>query len=87
MSDAPPTKKVKLSWAEEKELDGIMAAIGAAEDKVSAIEAELANPATFSDDGTNARALTADLERAKADAERMTARWEELEAKKTAAKG
>jgi ABC transport system ATP-binding/permease protein len=86
-ASAPPTKKVKLSWAEEKELDGIMDAIGAAEDKVSAIEAELANPDTFSDDGTKARALTADLERAKAEAERLTARWEELEAKKTAAKG
>jgi ATP-binding cassette subfamily F protein uup len=79
-------KKTKLTWNEERELEGIMDAIGAAEDRVAAIEAELAKPETFTDDGTKARALTADLERARAEAERLTARWEELEAKKSGAK-
>ncbi len=86
-STSPPSKKTKLTWAEEKELDGLMDAIGEAEDAVSVIEATLADPATFADDGSKARTLTAELERAKAEAERLTSRWEELEAKKTAAKG
>jgi ATP-binding cassette subfamily F protein uup len=79
-------KKTKLTWAEERELEGIMDAIGAAEDRVASIEVDLANPETFTDDGTKARALTADLDRARAEADRLTARWEELEAKKAGAK-
>jgi ATP-binding cassette subfamily F protein uup len=87
ISDAPKkAAKVKMTWAEEKELDGIMDAIGQAEDNVYALEAELARPENFTDDGTMARTLTAKLDAAKKEAERLTARWEELEAKRTAAK-
>ena len=89
VSEAPKKggPKVKMSWAEEKELGGIMDAIGQAEDNVYAIEAELARPENFSDDGSKARALTVKLEAAKKEAERLTARWEALEAKRTSATG
>jgi ATP-binding cassette subfamily F protein uup len=85
-ASASASKKAKLTWAEERELEGIMDAIGSAEDRAAAVEAELAKPETFTDDGTKARALTADLEKAKSEAERLTARWEELEAKKSGGK-
>ncbi len=79
-------KSPKLTWGEERELEGLLDSIGEAEARVQAVEDALSNPATFSDDGTKARALTADLELAKGEVQRLTLRWEELEAKQEAAR-
>jgi ATP-binding cassette subfamily F protein uup len=73
--------KKKLSYNEQRELEGMESAIAQAEGKVKACEAALADPATFSD-----RRKAAEAGQKLADAQgavaRLYARWEELEAKK-----
>ena len=73
---APP--KRKLSFKEQRELDGMEAAIEAAESLASRLEAEMANPATFKlgKDAARAAALKATTARAAVDA--LYARWNEL---------
>jgi ATP-binding cassette subfamily F protein uup len=75
--------KSKLTYAERLELDGIMDAIEAAESKVAAVEAELADPTLYATRGHEVAAIQARLDDAKRDATRLTHRWEELEAKKS----
>jgi ATP-binding cassette subfamily F protein uup len=76
---AAPVKK-KLSWNEQRELEGIEAAILAAEEVASAAEAAVEAAATKSHTELNAACVAA--EKAKAEVERLYARWAELEAKK-----
>lgn len=73
-----------LSKNEQRELDGIMDKIDAAEQKASAIEAELGDAAlyTTSADPAKAEAVRTRLEEARAEVAKLTARWEALEAKK-----
>jgi len=72
-----PAKR-KLSFKEQRELDGMEAAIEAAESLASRLEAEMANPATFKlgKDAARAAALKATTARAAVDA--LYARWNEL---------
>jgi ATP-binding cassette subfamily F protein uup len=75
---AAPRKAVRLGFKEQRELDGMEAAIEAAETKKSELEVKLADPNVFSRSGEVAR-LTSELERASAEVERLYARWQELQ--------
>jgi len=80
---AKPTPKTKkLSYAEQKELDGIEAAIHSAEEAVTAWHTKVEQAATVGHVAL-AEACQA-LEAAQADVERLYARWQELEAKRGA---
>jgi ATP-binding cassette subfamily F protein uup len=76
---APPPKKTgRLSYKDQRELDGMEAAIEAAENKKSALEAKLADPAVFAK-ASEVASLSAELETASAEVERLYARWQELQ--------
>jgi ATP-binding cassette subfamily F protein uup len=79
--DAPaPRRPGKLSFKEQRELDGIEAAILAAEERKSSLEATLSDPATYQKDGASVARMRAELEQVSAEVERLYARWQELEA-------
>ncbi|MBX3156592.1 MAG: ABC-F family ATP-binding cassette domain-containing protein [Deltaproteobacteria bacterium] len=75
-ASAPRPKK--LTFKEARELEGMEEAIAAAETRVKELEATLSDPATFKQ-GSVAD-LVADLDRARAEVERLFARWQELDA-------
>jgi ATP-binding cassette subfamily F protein uup len=78
---APPPaarRPGKLSYKEQRELDGMEAAIEAAEAAKATIEAKLQDPGVFSRSAEVAR-LTAELDAATRDVERLYARWQELQ--------
>jgi ATP-binding cassette subfamily F protein uup len=82
---APPKPKSKsqgLTYAERKELDGILDRIDAAEGAVKDLEATLADPALYATRGHEVAGVKASLEKARDDVARLVARWEELEAKR-----
>jgi ATP-binding cassette subfamily F protein uup len=70
----------RLSFKEQRELEGMEAAILEAEERKAALEATLADPATYQKDGARVPALRAELTQATAEVERLYARWQELEA-------
>lgn len=80
-----PGDKPKLTYAERTELEGIMGRIDEAEGKVRALEAKLADPALYASRGAEVAGMLAELDKAKQEAARLMARWEELEAKREAA--
>jgi len=69
----------KLTFKEQRELEGIEPAILAAEGRKGAIEAILADPATYQRAGETVPALRAELDGVSAEVERLYARWQELE--------
>ena len=69
----------KLSFKEQRELEGIEAAILAAEARKSAAESALSDPATYQKGKDGVLALRAEMESSAAEAERLYARWQELE--------
>ena len=77
-----PRKKKGLAWAEQKELDGMLDRVDAAEGEVKRLEGELADPTLYVARAAEVPRLTQALEAARAEAARLIARWEELEAKK-----
>jgi ATP-binding cassette subfamily F protein uup len=86
---APPkaraaAKPAGLTKAEERELAGLPERIDQAEQQVSALMGRLGDPVTYSD-GSDIAALNRDLEAARAEAESLTARWEELEMRRASA--
>jgi ATP-binding cassette subfamily F protein uup len=76
--------KAPISKNEQRELDGIMDKIDAAETAAAAVEAELADPTLYAGGQESKRVpeIRARLEAARALAAKLTSRWEELEAKK-----
>jgi len=78
----PPPSAKKLSYKEARELEGLEAAIGAAEAEVARIEAIFSSADFFATHGACQAELNAELEGARTEVERLYARWEELEAKK-----
>ncbi len=72
-----PKKAGRLSYKDQRELDGMEAAIEVAETKKSALEAKLADPAVFTRAGEVAT-LSAELELVTKEVERLYARWQEL---------
>jgi ATP-binding cassette subfamily F protein uup len=72
----------KLTHAESRELDGLMEEIEGAEARVAELQARLADPEIYREFDDGVGALSSDLAGAEAEAARLTARWEELEARK-----
>jgi len=72
-------KPGRLSFKEQRELEGLEPAILAAEERKAALEATLADPATYRKAGETVPALRAELDRLSAEVERLYARWQELE--------
>jgi ATP-binding cassette subfamily F protein uup len=80
-ASAPPAAKKKLSYNEQRELDGMEAAIAAAEKKHTDLDAKLNDPKLVADHAAYAKACDA-AGAAQAEVARLYARWEELEAKR-----
>lgn len=80
-------KKTKLSYLEERELNELEGGlIAAAEQKVSDCEAAFSDPSLFSSRPKEVPAVQAALDAARAELERLYARWEELENRKESLK-
>ncbi len=79
--DAPPTPKLKkaLTYAEEKELGGLLERVDEAETAVAALEAQVGDPAFYERSGEERKDFFEQLEAAKATAEALAMRWAELE--------
>ncbi len=71
-------KPGKLSYKEQRELDGMEAAIEAAETKKAELEAQLADPAVYSN-GPKVAEVQKELETTAAEVDRLYARWQELQ--------
>jgi ATP-binding cassette subfamily F protein uup len=82
-SQRPAGKKKALSNAEDRELSALPDHIDRAEQRITGLTAKLGDPATYAS-GTDVAAVNRELEQARAEAERLTARWEELERKRSA---
>jgi len=78
-------KPRKLSFKEQRELDGMEAQIHAVEAEVARIEGLFADPEFFRKHATQVHQLTTELDAAKEKLPRLYARWEELEAIKAEA--
>ncbi len=78
-------KSRKLSFKEQRELEGIEAQIHAVEAEVARIEGLFAQPDFFRKHATQVNQLTAELDAAKEKVPLLYARWEALEKIKTAA--
>ena len=81
---AKPAGPRKLTFKEARELETMEAAIAAAEDRIKALEATLSDPAVFKDRPTEVQTLIANLDAARAEVDRLFARWQELDAIKAA---
>ena len=89
-SSAPPPapkERRKLSYKEQRELDGMEEAIAAAEEKVSEIETCFSDPDFFAKYGSRAAELQRQLDDAKAECALLYERWDELESKRAALEG
>jgi ATP-binding cassette subfamily F protein uup len=75
----PAPKTRKLTWKEQRELDGIEAAILARENEISRIEALFADPNFFAERAADYKKLEAELRAARDHVARLYARWAELE--------
>lgn len=81
----PANKARKLSFKEQRELDGMEAQIHAVEAEVARIETLFAQPDFFRKHGAQANQLTVELDAAKENVTKLYARWEDLEALRAAA--
>ena len=79
-----PARPRKLSFKEQRELEGMEAAIQQAEAQVEVIEALFASPDFHRTHGSRTAELTTELEQARQRTATLYARWEELEAIRTA---
>ena len=77
---APQSKK-KLSYKEQKELEGMEERIAAAEEKVSEYENLFSSPDFFAQHGNDSAKLQQEFENAQKELASLYSRWEELEAK------
>ena len=80
-------KPRKLSFKEQRELEGIEAVIQVAEAEVTEREAQFVDPEFVRKNGARMQALLAELETSKAKGAVLYARWEELEAVRAASAG
>ncbi|HSY10454.1 MAG TPA: ABC-F family ATP-binding cassette domain-containing protein [Candidatus Dormibacteraeota bacterium] len=80
----PKTKARKLSFKEQRELEGIEVQIHEVEAEVARIEGLFADPEFFRKHAAQVNQLTDELETAKKNVTKLYARWEELEAVKSA---
>lgn len=73
-----PRKPARLGFKEQRELDGIEAAIEVAEGRKAELEAALADPAKGAE-AARVLELASELEEVSAEVERLYARWQELD--------
>lgn len=78
----PGARPPKLTYQEQRELEGLMAAIEAAEAEVSRLQHALADPDLYKTGPSAAVALEQQLAQARSDVDTKVARWEELEGKR-----
>jgi ATP-binding cassette subfamily F protein uup len=81
--DAAPERARKpgrLSFQEQREMEGMEAAILAAEERKAVAEAALSDPATYQKGGDAVVRLRAEMEAVTAEVDRLYARWAELAA-------
>ncbi|MGZ3457255.1 MAG: ABC-F family ATP-binding cassette domain-containing protein [Archangium sp.] len=78
-AEAKPARKPgKLSYKEQRELDGMEAAIEAAETRKAGLEAQLVDPIVYSS-GMKAAEVQKELDGAAAEVDRLYQRWQELQ--------
>ena len=77
----PASSKKKLTWAEQKELEGLEARIEGAEAEVTRLEAELSRPELWAEDHVRALAVERALGAARDASTALFERWEALLAK------
>jgi ATP-binding cassette subfamily F protein uup len=70
----------KRTFKEQKELEGVEAAIEAAERRVTELQSTLEDPSVYKTRSAEVPTLVASLDAARAEVERLYARWQELEA-------
>ena len=75
----------KLSFKDQRELDGMEAQIHAVEAEIARIEGLFAQPDFFRKQAAQVNQFTAELDAAKESVPKLYARWEELEAIRAAA--
>jgi ATP-binding cassette subfamily F protein uup len=73
------SRQRKLSYREQRELEGIEAAIELAETRQGELEATLADPTLYATRGGEVPGLVTALEATRAEVERLYERWQELE--------
>jgi ATP-binding cassette subfamily F protein uup len=78
VSSRPAAKPRKLKWKEERELEGMEAAILAAENEVARIEALFAEPDFYTKHASDLAQFEAQLRTARDKVARLYARWAEL---------
>ena len=78
---APTDGPRPLTYGERLELERIVAQVEEADLAVQQLEARLADPELYKERGAEVPGLTAKLKQARAEAARLMARWEELEAR------
>jgi ATP-binding cassette subfamily F protein uup len=78
---APKTKPGKLSFKEQRELDGMEAAIEVAESRKAAAETALADPATYTQQPSRVVEWQTTLTEATAEVDRLYSRWQELQSR------
>jgi ATP-binding cassette subfamily F protein uup len=76
----PAPKKVKLSYLDQREYDGLEEKIAKAEVRVQELEAKMSSPEVAAN-ATQIDACWQEVEEAKGEIDRLYARWEELEGK------
>ncbi len=69
----------RATWKERQELAGMEEAIVTAERRVAELETTLSDPLLFKERGAEVPGLVVELEQARAEVERLYARWHELE--------
>jgi ATP-binding cassette subfamily F protein uup len=84
-SQRPSAKKKALSNSEEKELAALPDRIDQAERLLTRLNEQLGDPSLYAAGGADVAALNQELAAARAEADRLTARWEELETKRSSA--
>ncbi len=84
-SRAASTRPRKLTWKENRELEGMEAAIQAADEDIARIESLFASPDFHRTHAAQTNQLKSELDAARETLAALYARWEELEAIRTAA--
>jgi ATP-binding cassette subfamily F protein uup len=77
-----PKKKAGLSYKEQKELDAIEGVIAGLEEKIAALDGELADPSFYQSRAAELPAKTSALEKLRSELEAKMNRWAELEEKR-----
>ena len=79
-STTAPARTRKLSFKQQRDLDGMEAAVLAAETRVAEIQATLNDPTFYATRAGEASGLIDEMEQTNAEIVRFSARWEELDA-------